>query len=354
VNIHRGGAAASAILTLLAFTVTGCSQGRGSATADPPAPASSTPAVASAAAAAGPQCSGSGVIRVSSASELDRALAGARPGATILLAPGTYDGNFTASHSGTSTAPVTLCGPRGAVLNGGSTSHGYTLHLDHASWWRVEGFTVEGGQKGVVADGSDYDLLYGLSVHSTGDEAIHLREFSSHDTISHSVVSDTGLLMSFFGEGIYIGSAHKNWCRYTGCQPDASDDNVIKDNTVGGTTAENIDIKEGTTGGQITGNHFDGTGMVGSAATAWVNVKGNDWTITGNTGVNSIKDGFQVHQVYPGWGIGNVFRANVAQVNGPGYGFYVQSKRLQTVVACDNRVIGAARGFSTIACGAAL
>lgn len=347
---HRAAAVAGAILALLAGTMTGCSQGSDSTGNAPAATVSSTPIGARSTVADSPACAVSGAVRVSSARELKRALAGARPGTEILLAPGTYAGNFTASHSGTATAPVTLCGPRSAVLDGGATSRGYTLYLNHASWWRVEGFTVEGGQKGVVADGSDYDLLYGLAVHSTGDEAIHLREFSSHNTVSHCVVSDTGLLVSFYGEGIYVGTAHKNWCRYTGCRPDASDNDVIEDNTITGTTAENIDIKEGTTGGQIAGNHFDGTGMVASASTAWVNVKGNDWTVTGNTGVNSIKDGFQVHQVYPGWGLGNVFRGNVAQVNGPGHGFYVQSKRLQTVVACDNKVTGAALGFSTIAC----
>ena len=59
---------------------------------------------------------------------------------------------------------------------------------------------------------------------------------------------------------------------------------------------------------------------------------------------------FQVHQVYPGWGVGNVFRANDARVNGPGHGFYIQSKRLQAIVACDNEVSGAQLGLSTIAC----
>jgi hypothetical protein len=147
-----------------------------------------------------------------------------------------------------------------------------------------------------------------------------------------------------------VGTAHKNWCRYSGCQPDGSDSNVITANDIEGTTAENIDIKEGTSGGQITSNHLDGTGMAASASTAWINVKGNAWLIEGNTGANSIRDGFQVHQVYPGWGIGNIFRGNRALVNGPGYGIYVQSKRLQTVVACNNVVSAAGRGFSTIAC----
>ena len=45
-----------------------------------------------------------------------------------------------------------------------------------------------------------------------------------------------------------------------------------------------------------------------------------------------------------------VFRANDAQVNGPGHGYYVQNKRLQTLVACNNEVSGAAGGLSTIVC----
>ena len=339
----------AATLILLALMLVGCGSAGGRETAAPAARISVSPS-ASPLIPASSSCPASGGMSVRSASALTKALTKARPGETIRLAPGSYDGDFVASASGTLTAPITLCGPRSAVLDGGGVSHGYTFYLDHASWWRVEGFTVEGGQKGIMTDGADYDLLYGLFVHTIGDEGIHLRDFSSHDTISHCVIQNTGLLAQFYGEGVYVGSANSNWCRYTACQPDRSNGDVIEDNDISDTTAENIDIKEGTTGGEIIGNHFDGAGMVASAATAWVNVKGNDWTIEYNTGVNSIKDGFQVHQVYPGWGIGNIFLANDAQVDGPGYGFFVQNKRLRTVVACDNKVSRAGRGFSTIFC----
>jgi hypothetical protein len=355
---YRGAAAAISILgaCLLGGLLAACSSSNGGSTGAAPAASVSQSAVAASSPTAPPpptrstssrSCSGT---VVASAAALRKALANARPGSTIALAAGTYDGNFSASHSGTASAPITLCGSASSVLDGGGLKEGYTLHLDHASWWRLEGFTVTGGQKGVMLDGSDYDMVTGLYVHSVGDEGIHLREFSSHDTISHCMVRDTGQLETFFGEGIYVGTAHKNWCRYTNCQPDASNDDVISGNNIADTTAENIDIKEGTTGGQIIGNQFNGTGMVASAATGWINVKGNDWTITGNTGVDSLKNGFQVHQVYPGWGIGNVFRDNDAQVDGPGYGYYVQNKRLRTVVNCDNKVSGAARGLSTISC----
>ncbi|MGH3276277.1 MAG: hypothetical protein ACRDNZ_18365, partial [Streptosporangiaceae bacterium] len=181
------------------------------------------------------------------------------------------------------------------------------------------------------------------------DEAIHLRSFSSYNIVMGNTVRDTGLKVAFFGEGIYVGSAHHNWCKYSGCKPDASNYNVLEDNNIADTTAENIDIKEGTTGGTISGNIFSGTGMAPSAATAWVNVKGNDWEILDNTGTDSIGDGFQVHQVYPGWGVGNAFRGNREAVGGPGYGIYVQSIRLNTVVSCGNVVTGGAR-LSNISC----
>jgi hypothetical protein len=313
-----------------------------------------SPDAASAMSGSGPAgCPAAGATTVSSAGALSGALSSARPGEVIVLAPGVYSGDFVASRSGTASAPITLCGPRNAVLRGESINSGYTLYLDHASWWRVEGFTVQGGQKGIMADGADHNLLGGLYVHGSGDEAIHLRSFSSDNTVSHNVVRDTGLLKQFYGEGIYVGSAHGNWCQYSGCQPDRSDGNVLTGNDIADTTAENIDIKEGTTGGKIIGNQFNGTGMLESAATGWINVKGNDWSIQDNTGTDSDKNGYQVHQVYPGWGIGNVFISNRARVNGPGYGIYVQNKRLQTVVACNNVVTAAGSGFSTIACSSA-
>ena len=310
----------------------------------------SSQAAATSSSSSCPAAGSSGTLSVNSADALQSALAHPRPGEEILLAPGTYSGSFTISQSGTQTAPLTLCGSRSAVLDGGDTPNGYTLHLNHASWWRIEGFTVEGGQKGVWPTARTTISSTGCTVHSVGDEGIHLRAFSSNDIVRNCLVRDTGQEESFYGEGIYVGSAHKNWCRYSYCQPDASNGDLIEGNNIAGTTAENIDIKEGTTGGQIVGNTLSGAGMVASAATAWINVKGNDWTITGNTGVDSIKDGFQVHKVYPGWGIGNVFRDNKAEVNGPGNGFYIQSKHLQTIVSCNNTVTSAGAGFSTIAC----
>jgi Right handed beta helix region len=287
---------------------------------------------------------------VTDAPSLEAALASATPGSVIVMGTGTYSGRFEAAVAGTSQAPVTLCGTRDAIIDGGDIKTGYALHLNGSSWWHVAGFTVTGAQKGVVADHVQHAVISGLYVHDVGDEGIHLREFSSDNVVDSNKIRNTGLLKSKFGEGIYIGTANSNWCTYTSCAPDNSDRNVISNNDIANTTAENIDVKEGTTSGAISNNQLSGDGMVASAASAWINVKGNGWTVTGNTGQHSPKDGFQVHKVYEGWGQGNVFRANHAGVFGPGYGFYVQSRSLGTIVTCDNTAVGAALGLSNMGC----
>ncbi|MEU6270380.1 hypothetical protein [Saccharopolyspora shandongensis] len=56
-------------------------------------------------------------IPVTNAEELTRALAEAKPGDTIELAPCGYDGAFFTTASGTESAPITLTGPKEALLS---------------------------------------------------------------------------------------------------------------------------------------------------------------------------------------------------------------------------------------------
>jgi hypothetical protein len=221
------------------------------------------------------------------------------------------------------------------------------LHLDGADYWRFVGFTVRNSQKGVMADGTNHAVISGLTVEQIGDEAIHLRKFSSDNVVEGNTIRDTGQRKDKFGEGVYIGTANSNWATITGGAPDTSDRNVVRNNTISATTAESIDLKEGTTGGTVTGNTFDGSALTG--ADSWVDVKGNGWTITNNTGNHSPADGFQTHQVYDGWGSGNTFAGNTANVDGPGFGFHL-APVLTNRVACSNKATGAAQGLANIAC----
>lgn len=286
-------------------------------------------------------------LSVSSADALTDALADAAPGDVLQLEPGSYVGNFVATVSGTADQPIALCGPADAVLDGDDVDDGYVLHLDRAEYWHLEGFSVTNGQKGVMADGTVGSTLTGLTVSHIGDEAVHLRAGSTDNVVSSNTISDTGNRREKFGEGVYVGSSKNNWGEITGGEPDASDRNVIEDNDISDTTAENIDIKEGTTGGVVRGNTLDGSSL--TEGDSWVDVKGNGWTIEANTGTSSTMDGFQTHELLEGWGTDNVFTGNTAVVDGPGFGFSL-TPELGNRVLCDNTVSGAAEGDWNVEC----
>lgn len=342
------------LLVLLLIALTACRGPRPDAAGPSPSTGSTTAGARSTTApsatgAAGRVACPTATVTVGDATALAAALSRAKPGDSIKLKDGVYEGRFAVTAPGTAAKPVHLCGGPGAVLDGGGTGHGYALHLDGADHWRLTGFTVRNAQKGVMLDRTRHAVLTGLTVEHLGDEAIHLRAFSSDNVVQDSTVRDTGRRRAKFGEGVYIGSAESNWCDVTACEPDRSDRNVIRGNRISAVTAEPVDVKEGTTGGTVEGNTFDGTAMTGSYADSWVDVKGNGWLIRGNTGRHSRGDGFQTHRVADGWGDRNVFTANTADVDGPGWGFHL-APVAANVVACDNTVTGAAKGLANTAC----
>jgi hypothetical protein len=290
------------------------------------------------------------VAPVSNATELKAALEDAAPGDMIELADGSYPGTFIADIDGEEDGRIWLCGGRDAVIDGGDFGNGYGLHIT-ADYWTIHGITVTNALKGIMLDGANFTVLEQLSVHTIGHEAVHFRSASSDNVIQDSEIHDTGLKRDKFGEGVYIGSAVSNWERYGKREADRSDRNRVMRNRIWNTTSESIDIKEGTTGGLIEGNLFDGSGLTG--ADSWVDVKGNGYTIRANTGTNSPEDGFQTHVINDlEWGRENVFEANTAMVNGDGFGFYVHdAETSNNMVSCSNNVVGAASGLANVECG---
>jgi len=192
-----------------------------------------------------------------------------------------------------------------------------------------------------------------MKVSNVGQEAVHFRAFSRYNVIRDSEITGTGKKSAQYGEGVYIGSANSNWGTYTGGQPDKSDRNIVLNNTFTNFTAEGIDLKEGSTGGYIAGNTFEGSSISGqNSADSWIDAKGNYYLIENNVGTNTLVDGFQVHSVYAGWGANNAFKANTANVNASGYGFNVVSTAVQfgNIVYCSNVATGAGLGLSNVTC----
>ncbi|MEZ4505887.1 MAG: right-handed parallel beta-helix repeat-containing protein [Thermomicrobiales bacterium] len=288
-------------------------------------------------------------VSVANASELTQALASAVAGDQIELAPGVYQGNFELAASGESSKRIWICGPRDAVIDSGDIREGYGLHIT-GSYAGVWGITISNAQKGIVVDGGDFVQVDNVEVHTIGDEAIHFRGNATDGVVQDSLIHYTGLRREKFGEGIYVGSAVSNWGEITDGEPDKSDRVAIRRNRIWDTTAESIDLKEGTSNGVVEYNSFDGSGL--TEADSWVDVKGNGYRIVGNVGTTSPEDGFQTHNIDDmGWGRENQFVSNTAQVSGEGYGFYIHdADKTANVVSCSNMVTNAGAGFSNIAC----
>lgn len=297
-------------------------------------------------------------VDVGNAQQLTDALAAAKPGDTIKLAAGAYEGSFVAGATGTEQAPITLTGPREAVLSNGK-GDGYGLHLDKAAYWKLTGFAVARSAKGIVLDRSQHVTIDGVEVSEVGAEAVHFRTSSSDNVIKNSVIHDTGKDKPQYGEGIYFGSAKSNWKKYgENGGPDRSDRNQAIDNTLGpNVSAEHIDIKEGTEGGVVRGNRFDAHGISGeNYADSWLDVKGNGYRIQSNTatfdGQGKLLDGYQTHTVVDGYGCGNTFQATESDLGGAsGYAINVTNQKKckePNVVYKDNKATNAGSGLTNI------
>jgi hypothetical protein len=302
-----------------------------------------------------------GSVQVSTSAQLAAALDAATPGTTIHLADGVYTASrqITINKPCTPAKPCTLIGGRGAVLDGGGAKGHYGLYVQNANYWTIQGVRVTNGSKGIVADNSQHITINDVEVDYIGDEGIHLRAFTSDSVVENSYVHDTGLTSPQYGEGVYVGSSASNWATYSRGLPDACDRDQILNNTIARTSAENIDIKEGTVGGLVSGNRLDATSISGeNSADSWVDVKGNNWVISHNIGANptnnpDFRDGFQTHILVSGDGVGNTFSANVSSLGkAAGYAFRIQTpKKTNNIVKCDNTVTGGI-GLANEACTA--
>jgi hypothetical protein len=293
-------------------------------------------------------CPAGAVLVGPDAQDLQDALDAATPGDVLALRDGRYDGRFTITVAGSPTAPIALCGSRDVVLDGGAIDRGYALHLDGASHWRITGITVTGAAKGIVLDAAVDVRLADLTVEGTGEEAVHFRSASVRNALVDSEISRTGLTTPEYGEGVYIGSASSNWCRYSDCAPDASDANTISGNRISDTAAEAIDVKEGASGGIIRDN--DLSISTDAVVDSVVDVKGNSWILRDNRVLHATGIGIQVQSVEDGWGEANILRGNTVDVPADEYAIDVASGARGTVIGCDNVTSDGAPLRTTVGC----
>lgn len=196
------------------------------------------------------------------------ALDRAGPGDRVSLAPGAYAQDISSRRDGTAAAPITLSGPRDAVLHGAGRSRVIEINHDHIT---VEGFTVDGlWGRPDRREGYRNKLLYavgtaagdgvvGLRVlrmtfTNAGGECLRLRYFAQHNEVAHSSFAGCGVYDFKFrgggknGEAIYIGTARNQLG--DGRNPtddlDQSSYNWIHHNRFDTGGNECVDIKEGS------------------------------------------------------------------------------------------------------------
>lgn len=295
--------------------------------------ASSTPTVA---------CNSAGfdrVISISSSAALNAISATARPGDLYIVKKGIYSGPIVLRGlRGTSTKRISICGEAGAIFRNSSTSSGRVITVQDSDYMVLTNLEVTVGQKGVMVESTTRSEFSNLNIHHIGHEGLHLKLFSSHNLVKNCKITNVGLVLPEYGEGLYIGSSKNN---YIG---DRSDNNSVIANVFGpGVAAEAIDIKEYTSAGLIEGNTFYGDGMKGeNYADSWMDVKGNGYLIKNNIGHGSLSDGFQTHVLVDGWGNGNIFEGNRGEINNNNLSavlINIQSRSRGNVVKCDNLIL---------------
>ncbi|WP_420096246.1 right-handed parallel beta-helix repeat-containing protein [Brevibacterium sediminis] len=294
------------------------------------------------------QCPGA-TVTVGSTSSLEAALAAAKPGDVIRLRDGVYKKRFTISVKGTAESPVWICGGRGAVLEGYGRSGGNGIEISDSSHVILSGITVKESLKAVMVSRSDHITVSDLLTHTTGQEAIHLRQNTTDSVVAGNTVRDTGLVTPEYGEGIYVGLHPDNWCGQNDCEPDRSDRNVVADNVISATTAEAVDVKEGSADGWIVGNTIDASAT--TATSRWIVVRGNGWLISDNVGRGgSITDGILIDAPpLQGYGTNNIVVRNKADLNSSGYAVRV-NQRGNFVGCSTNTYSGSARSMTNVAC----
>jgi len=329
------------------------------------------------------------VINVSTSNDLQYALVNAKPGHIITLKANTTYSIADCNNktycvynngsgfkvpigvNGTKYNPIKLVGPRSAVITSANIASKYGIHLQGNDYWVLEGFTVTKSSKCVMLDSSSHNIINNLRITQSGYEALHLRKFSSYNTVSNCYIDSTGMDATAsskgYAEGIYVGTANSNWIDFSNNQVDTCNFNIMTGNTFGGLIkSENIDIKEGTFGGEISNNIFNGLGCNGNnSADKYVDIKGDNYVIKCNTGANNsarIVNGFEVNinkittknglVVNKNFGDYNTFSNNTLNMTGTtGTAIFVNSYSgvIHNTVCSNNVAINAAAGLCNLA-----
>lgn len=271
------------------------------------------------------------VINVTTAVELKSALKNAGAGDKIVIAPGTYVGNFKLKVGGTQYNPIWIVGEDAdnmPIIDGGNYNTKSVLEIDGEDiggidYIYVQHIKLANAKGGIFVDQADYVTIDGVEVYNIGQAGIHLRDGSQYNIVKNSYIHDTGLYNAKFGEGVYIGSDYKKWPGTGGSEYDPAVDYAqILNNKIGpNVSAEHIDIKEGSSYAYIIANTFDAAGMTDilNGGLSFIDFKGNYTEAAYNVGTQNdnehFENAFEINEKSPGWGAYNKIHNNTVTFN---------------------------------------
>jgi hypothetical protein len=210
------------------------------------------------------------VIQVSpGGSSIQAAVDKAQPGDVIQLASGDYYEDFKSVRGGTASSPITIQGPKDAVIRG--AGEGRVFEINH-NYLTIKGITFNGLGKGDpnyqysyrdklvyvqgkgTREGVEGLKIYNVTFMNSGGEALRLRYFAKNNEIAYCTFLNNGVYDFKFNEGgkngeaIYVGTSSNQWNdgKNPTSDPDESTNNWIHHNYFDTQGNECVDIKEGS------------------------------------------------------------------------------------------------------------
>lgn len=305
--------------------------------------------------------------------ELQQFCNNAKPGDIITLKPNTtYIGNLLINNiNGTPNNYISIIGNSTSIISGTDISKSKVIEISNSSYVYFglstsnidefgKGYVLTNAQKGIFVNKCSYITIQNLNIYNIGYEGLHLLNNSSFCNVLNNNIHDTGKYQpeKGFGEGIYCGSAVSNWSTYSDGKPDRTNNITISYNNLYNIVSECLDIKEGTLNGLVSYNRFNGSYLNdANSADSWIDIKGENWTISNNIMDITLLDGIQTHFItnsVPNSGCNNIMSGNLMNcitsnsIPCKGYAININSKTTGNIVYSNNRYKNADKGLTNI------
>lgn len=265
-------------------------------------------------------------IDVSTVEELHKALAKAKAGQVISIAPGEYDystyekkTSFQLSASGASSRPITLTAQdpeNPPVLLGPNIKYDNVLEVK-GDYWVIDNIKIANSGNGIKLDNANNNIFRNIEIYSTGSTAVYLRADSSYNLFQNCYIHGTGNANDNYGYGLLIESPIME----NGKPVTKSDYNVIEGCVFRYITSDPVVFRNYTRGNEVVKSVFYGDGINGkNGAHHFIKIEGNENYIHDNViyrnSNRNVDTAFKVVKSEIS-GDGNIFANNVLFMDRP-------------------------------------